>query len=62
MDQMSALAVAISVSLIVSTAVTVVRTEPLHIVLKQLCLDSNSTAFWIPSTTVMLVSPTRTLE
>jgi len=44
MDQMSALALAISVSLIV-TAVTVVRTEPLRIVLKQLCLDSNSTAF-----------------
>jgi hypothetical protein len=53
MDQMSALALAISVSLIVSTAVTDVMTEPLRIVLEQLCLDSNSTAFWIPFTTVM---------
>jgi hypothetical protein len=53
MDQMSALALAISVSLVVSTAVTVVMTEPLRIVLRQLCLDGNSAAFWIPFTTVM---------
>jgi hypothetical protein len=53
MDQLSALALAISVSVIVSTIVTVVMTEPLRIVLKQLCLDNNATAFWIPFTTVM---------
>ena len=53
MDQMSALALAISVSLVVSTAVTVVMTEPLRIVLRQLCLDSNATAFWVPFTKIM---------
>ena len=53
MSQLSALALAISVSLIISTIVSVVMTEPLRIVLRQLCLDSNSTAFWIPFTTVM---------
>src|SRR5580704_5286729 len=53
MDQLSALALAISVSLIVSTIVTVVMTEPLRIVLRQLCLDSNATAFWVPFTTIM---------
>jgi hypothetical protein len=52
-SQLSALALAISISLIVSTIVTLVMTEPLRIVLRQLCLDSNSTAFWIPFTTVM---------
>jgi hypothetical protein len=50
---LNALALAISISLIISTIVTVVMTEPLRIVLRQLCLDSNSTAFWIPFTTVM---------
>jgi hypothetical protein len=52
-SQLSALALAISISLIVSTIVTFVMTEPLRIVLRQLCLDSNSAAFWIPFTTVM---------
>ncbi len=36
MDQLSALALGISVSVIVSTIVTVVMTEPLRIVLRQL--------------------------
>ena len=53
MSQVSALALAITVSLIMSTIVAVVMTEPLRGVLKQLCLDANSTAFWIPFTTVM---------
>ena len=53
MDQLSALALGISVSVIVSTIVTVAMTKPLRIVLRQLCLDSNATAFWIPFTTVM---------
>jgi hypothetical protein len=53
MDQLSALALAVSVSVIISTIVIVVMTEPLRIVLKQLCLDSNATAFWVPFTTIM---------
>jgi hypothetical protein len=53
MDPLSALILAISVSVIISSIVTVVMTEPLRIVLRQLCLDNNSTAFWIPFTTVM---------
>ena len=53
MNPLFALALAISVSVIVSTIVTVAMTEPLRIVLRQLCLDSNATAFWIPFTTVM---------
>jgi hypothetical protein len=52
-NQLSALALAISVSLIISTIVTLVMTRPLRIVLRQLCLDNNATAFWIPFTTVM---------
>jgi hypothetical protein len=52
-NQISALALAVTVSLILSTIVAVVMTEPLRGVLKQLCLESNSTGFWIPFTTVM---------
>ena len=53
MNQLLALSIAISVSLVLSTIVAVVMTEPLRGVLKQLCLDSNASAFWIPFTTVM---------
>jgi hypothetical protein len=53
MNPLLALALAISVSLTISGIVTVAMTEPLRIVLRQLCLDSHSTAFWIPFTTVM---------
>jgi hypothetical protein len=53
-DQLSALALAIIVSLVFSTLVTVVMTKPLREVLRQLCLDSHASAFWIPFTTVML--------
>jgi hypothetical protein len=52
-NQLLALPIAISVSLIISTIVAVVMTGPLRSVLKQLCLDSNAGAFWIPFTTVM---------
>jgi hypothetical protein len=52
-SQISGLALAITVSLILSTIVAVVMTDPLRGVLKQLCLDTDSTAFWIPFTTVM---------
>ena len=54
MEPLSALDVAIVVSLIFSTIVTVVMMEPLRGVLRQLCLDSHACAFWIPFTTVML--------
>ena len=53
MSQILALFIAISVSLVLSTIVAVVMTGPLRGVLKQLCLDSNASAFWIPFTTVM---------
>jgi hypothetical protein len=52
-SQISALAFAISISLVVSTFVTVIMLEPLRVVLRQICLDRNATAFWIPFTTVM---------
>jgi hypothetical protein len=48
-----ALSIAIGVSLLLSTIVALVMTEPLRGVLKQLCLDNNASAFWIPFTTVM---------
>ena len=53
MNSLYALAIAMSVSVLVSTTVTLDMTQPLRIVLKQLCLESNATAFWIPFTTVM---------
>jgi hypothetical protein len=52
-SQMLALSIAIGVSLVLSSIVAAVMTAPLRGVLKQLCLDSNSGAFWIPFTTVM---------
>jgi hypothetical protein len=52
-NPLSALALAISVSLIVGTIVTVVMTRPLRVVLKQLCIDNDATGFWIPFTTMM---------
>jgi hypothetical protein len=54
MDSLSALALAIVISLVFSTIVMIVMTEPLRGVLRQLCLDNNAAAFWIPFTTVML--------
>jgi hypothetical protein len=43
-DQLSALGLAITVSVVFSTLVTVVMTKPLRGVLRQLCLDSNASA------------------
>jgi hypothetical protein len=54
MEPLSAVGVAIIVSLTFSTVVTMVMTEPLRAVLRQLCLSNNASAFWIPFTTVML--------
>jgi hypothetical protein len=53
-EPLSALSLAIIVSLVFSTVVTLVMIEPLRGVLRQLCLDGNASAFWIPFTTVML--------
>ena len=53
MNPLAALALAISVSLMVSTIVSVVMTGPLRVVLRQLCIDNNATGFWIPFTTMM---------
>jgi len=54
MNQMSCLALAVTVSLILSTVISVVMTEPLRGVLKQLCLVGDSSQFWIPFTIVMM--------
>lgn len=54
MEPLSALGLAIVVSLVFSTIVAVVMMEPLRGVLRQLCLENNASAFWIPFTTVML--------
>jgi hypothetical protein len=51
---LSALSVAIIVSLVFSTVVTVVMTEPLRAVLRQRCLSNTASEFWIPFTIVML--------
>lgn len=54
MEQLTALVIAVLVSLSLSTIVAVVITGPLRSVLRQLCLEANGTAFWIPFTNVML--------
>jgi hypothetical protein len=54
MSPLAALGVAIVVSLVFSTVVTVVMTEPLRAILRQLCLSNTASAFWIPFTIVML--------
>jgi hypothetical protein len=53
MSPILALSIAIAVSLMLSAIVAVVMTGPLRGVLKQLCLNSDASAFWIPFTTVM---------
>jgi Mg2+/Co2+ transporter CorB len=54
MENITALALAILVSLSFSTIVAVVITGPLRTVLRQLCLDGNASAFWVSFTNVML--------
>jgi hypothetical protein len=54
MGQITALVLAVLVSLSFSTLVALVITGPLRAVLRQLCLEDNASAFWIPFTTVML--------
>ena len=54
MQNITALALAVLVSLSFSTIVAVVITEPLRTILRQLCLDGNASAFWVSFTNVML--------
>jgi hypothetical protein len=53
-EQVSALGLAIAVSLTFSTIIAVAIREPLRRVLRQLCLDGSGSDFWISFTTVML--------
>lgn len=53
MSPILALSIAIAVSLMLSATVAIVMTGPLRGVLRQLCLNSDASAFWIPFTTVM---------
>ena len=54
MQNITALALAVLVSLGFSTIVVVVITEPLRTILRQLCLDGDASAFWVSFTNVML--------
>lgn len=53
MSPILALALALSVSLVVGTIVTLVMKEPLRIVLGQLCIEGKGTAFWVTFSTLM---------
>jgi hypothetical protein len=54
MENFTALALAIVVSLSFSTIVTVVITGPLRAILRQLCVEGNASAFWVSFTSIML--------
>jgi hypothetical protein len=54
MENITALALAILVSLCFSTIVAMVITGPLRTILRQLCLEGNTSAFWVSFTNVML--------
>jgi hypothetical protein len=54
MENFTALALAVVVSLSFSTVVAVVITDPLRTILRQLCLEGNASAFWVSFTNVML--------
>jgi hypothetical protein len=54
MENITALALAVVVSLTFSTIVAVVITGPLRTMLRQLCLEGNASAFWVSFTNVML--------
>ena len=53
MSQLSALALAVVVSLTLSTFIVVVIIKPLRAVLQQLCPRGDAITFWISFTTVM---------
>lgn len=54
MSPLSALALAIAVSLVLSTFILVVLMKPLRGLLQQICPRSDATTFWMSFTTVML--------
>jgi hypothetical protein len=54
MENFTALALALIVSLTFSTIIAVVITDPLRTILRQLCLDGNASTFWVSFTNVML--------
>ena len=54
MSQLLALSIAVAVSLLLSTFISVVMMKSLRGVLNQLCPGSDATRFWMSFTTVML--------
>jgi hypothetical protein len=54
MSQQLALSISVIVSLLLSTAISVVMMKPLRGVLNQLCPGTHATNFWMTFTTVML--------
>ena len=54
MTQLFALSIAVMVSLILSTSISLVMVKPLRGALNQLCPGSDATSFWMSFTTVML--------
>lgn len=54
MENITALALAVVVSLTFSTIVAVVITDPLRTLLRHLCVEGNASAFWVSFTNVML--------
>ena len=54
MENITALGLAVLVSLVFSTIVALVITEPLRAILRQMCLAGNASAFWVSFTNVML--------
>lgn len=54
MGNITALALAVVVSLTFSSIVAVVITEPLRTILRHLCVEGHPSAFWVSFTQVML--------
>lgn len=54
MENITALGLAVLVSLVFSTIVALVITEPLRAILRQMYLAGNASAFWVSFTNVML--------
>ena len=54
MENITALALAVVVSLTFSTIIAVVIIDPLRTILRHLCVEGNASAFWVSFTNVML--------
>ena len=54
MENITALVLAVVVSLTFSTIIAVVITGPLRSILRQLCVEGHASAFWVAFTNVML--------